>query len=165
MNIFVVNGDPVSAARDLCDRHVVKMVLETAQMLCAAFPDGKAPYKKTHARHPCTLWAARSEDNFIWLSDHGIGLCEEYTRRYRRIHKSTEIIEWCRKNRDMCGLPDIGLTPFAQAMPDQYKHEDAVMAYRQYYLAEKSKIAKWKHGNAPDWFLRGNLLLNREIMA
>jgi hypothetical protein len=65
----------------------------------------------------------------------------------------------------MCGLPDIGLTPFAQAMPDQYKHEDAVMAYRQYYLAEKSKIAKWKHGNAPDWFLRGNLLLNREIMA
>ena len=88
MNIFVVDYDPNKSAQDLCDKHVVKMILETAQMLCAAHPIGTAPYKATHLKHPCTLWVARSIDNYEWLLTHGYALCREYTARYGKRHKT-----------------------------------------------------------------------------
>ena len=152
MNIFVVDEDPVIAAQQLCDKHVVKMILESAQMLCTvAHEQGwNAPYKKAHPKHPCTLWVGKSAENWSWLITHGLAMAEEYTRRYGRVHKSAEVIKWC------ATLPvqfagGRGLTPFAQAMPEQYKNECAVTAYRAYYHGEKANFATWK-SEVPQWW-------------
>lgn len=149
MNIFVVDRDPVQAAKDLCDKHVVKMILETAQMLCTTHKGG-APYKPSHMKHPCTIWASVSMDNYEWLLSHGFALCEEYARRYGKRHKTQDVLEWLDANRPQ--IPRIGLTPFAQAMPDEFKHHDAVEAYRNYYIGAKSKIAVWNHSTKPSWW-------------
>ena len=154
MNIFVVHEDPKVAATMLCDKHVVKMILETAQMLCTvAHSIGYegAPYRATHKNHPCTLWTGQSRANWDWLIDHGLEMCSEYTRRYGKIHKSQAVIEWC---RNIPNPPKPGkLTPFAQAMPEQYKHRCPVTAYRAYYHGEKAKFAKWK-STTPEWWLQ-----------
>lgn len=149
MNIFVVDRDPVKAAKNLCDKHVVKMILETAQMLCSAH-NGNAPYKPTHVKHPCTIWTSLSMDNYEWLLSHGLALCEEYTRRYGKRHKTQDVLEWLDINRPT--IPKVGLTPFAQAMPDEFKHYDAVEAYRNYYIGAKCKIAVWNHSTKPSWW-------------
>src|SRR5574343_1523365 len=96
MNIFAVDADPIQAARDLCDRHVVKMTLETAQILCSAFDE--SPYKKTHFNHPCCKWARTSKSNYQWLIAHGLGLSAEYSLRYGKTHKSEQVIQWCMAN-------------------------------------------------------------------
>ena len=148
MNIFVLDLCPTKAAQYQCDRHVIKMVLETAQLLCSAHDE--APYKKTHMNHPCAVWARASMSNYRWLINHGLALADEYTARYGKTHKSREVIEWCAANPPM--LLDYKMTEFAQAMPVQYKNADPVVAYRNYYICEKNKIAKWKHGNVPVWY-------------
>ncbi len=153
MNIFVLDSNPVTAAIQQLDKHVVKMPLESAQMLCSALiAHGveDTPYKKAHPKHPCTLWAAQTRTNFLWLVKHGISLSEEYTRRYGKRHKSQDVIEWCAAQAD--AIPAGELTTFAQAMPEQYKNPDAVTAYRQYYMGEKRDIATWKQ-NRPAWFV------------
>tara|TARA_Y100001937_G_scaffold40065_2_gene56870 strand:- start:207 stop:668 length:462 start_codon:yes stop_codon:yes gene_type:complete len=153
MNIFVLDSNPVTAAIQQLDKHVVKMPLESAQMLCSALiAHGveDAPYRKAHPKHPCTLWAAQTRTNFLWLVKHGISLSEEYTRRYGKRHKSQDVIEWCATQAD--AIPAGELTTFAQAMPEQYKNPDAVTAYRQYYMGEKRNIATWKQ-NRPAWFV------------
>jgi hypothetical protein len=149
MNIFVLDKDPIKAAQMLCDKHVVKMILESAQMLCTTHwqKGGEALYKPTHTKHPCNLWLLESIKNYDWLLTHAIYLCYEYTNRYHKIHKSQPIIEWCCANKP--DLPKRSRTPFAQAMPEKYKDKDAVKAYRQYYLGEKLHFAKWKIGNTP----------------
>ena len=153
MNIFVLDSNPVTAAIQQLDKHVVKMPLESAQMLCSALiAHGveDTPYRKAHPKHPCTLWAAQTRTNFLWLVKHGISLSEEYTRRYGKRHKSQDVIEWCATQAD--AIPAGELTTFAQAMPEQYKNPDAVTAYRQYYMGEKRDIATWKQ-NRPAWFV------------
>ena len=86
MNIFYVELEPDAAARSLCDKHVVKMPLESAQMLCAPF--ATAPYKRVHYNHPCTVWARESKANYEWLLDHAFALLQEYTNRKRRLPSS-----------------------------------------------------------------------------
>lgn len=152
MNIFVLDESPVVAAQSQCDKHVVKMVLETAQLLCSAFPDGVAPYKKTHVNHPCAVWTRESLDNFMWLGVHGSALAAEYELRYGKRHKSEEVIAWCLANHDRARLESKGLTPFALAMPEEYKDDDAVLAYRRYYRGAKAGIATWKVREVPAWF-------------
>ena len=122
MNIFAVDKDPKISAQQLCDKHVVKMILESAQMLCSAYPNGDAPYKRAFYNHPCTIWARESQENYEWLLDHAYAMCQEYTRRYGKVHKSIDAIEWCGKNYIKLRLPRKGLTKFAQAMPEQYKN-------------------------------------------
>mgnify|MGYP003122774863 CR=1 FL=1 len=153
MNIFVVDNDPKIAATMLCDKHVVKMIVETAQMLCTAASKlgHDVPYRVTHKNHPCTIWAGESLSNWLWLVDHGISMCEEYTKRYGRIHKTQSVIEWCRDS-NISPIVDIGLTPFRLAMPDQYKCSDPVKSYRDYYHGEKSHFAKWSKTKAPSWW-------------
>lgn len=153
MNIFVLDKDPAMAARMLCDKHVVKMILETAQMLCTAVHANghtNTPYRPTHKKHPCTLWVNESKENWDWLVVHGEEMCLEYTRRYGKVHKSQAVIEWC-KNSGLGPKNSVGLTPFKQAMPAIYKAENPVTAYRNYYRGEKSGFAKWKH-SAPTWW-------------
>ena len=153
MNIFVLSEDPIIAAQMQCNKHVVKMILETAQMLCTvARQNGhhNAPYRATHAKHPCTIWASQSRENWTWLVAHGLSMCGEYTRRYGKTHKSESVIRWCA--RQPHSFTHQGLTPFAQAMPSKYKNDCAVTAYRSYYHGEKSDFAKWAHCPTPDWW-------------
>jgi len=153
MNIFVVHKDPKIAATMLCDKHVAKMIVETAQMLCTAARSmgyEGAPYKATHKHHPCTKWTSESGANWDWLIAHGLEMCAEYTRRYGKIHKTQSVIEWC---RNIPAKPKgRKLTPFRLAMPDQYKCDDPVKSYRDYYIGEKSKFAKWKTSQ-PEWWV------------
>ena len=150
MNIFVLDENPIIAARYACDKHVVKMILESAQMLCSVHPEGAAPYKRSFYNHPCTKWVRASTHNYSWLIAHAYALCSEYTNRYDKVHKTQKVIEWCDENRPE--LPHIGLTPFAQAMPEQYKNNDIVEAYRAYYIGEKKDFATWK-SETPYWFM------------
>ena len=151
MNLFVLDQDPVAAASYHCDKHVVKMVLETAQILCTVLNQHniQSPYRATHHNHPCTRWAGMSKDNFLWTKRLGEALGWEYARRYNKLHKSAFVI-------DSLEIPDTlsdkGLTQFALAMPDKYKDEDPVKAYRRYYQGEKSAIAQWKDGQLPHWW-------------
>ena len=151
MNIFVLHHNPAKAAQMQCDKHVIKMILETAQMLCTVVHAQGivAPYKATHKKHPCTLWAGKSKQNWNWLVDHGMALCGEYTKRYVKIHKSEQHIRWCKSLS--IDLPNIGLLPFAQAMPQQYRNKCAVSAYRAYYCGEKANFATWKL-KTPSWW-------------
>ena len=152
MNIFVLHDDPARAAEMMCDKHVIKMILESNQMLStvARKCGHDAPYRSTHAKHPCTLWAGESQNNWDWLVNHSRALCEEYTRRYGKIHKSQAVTEWA-EDLDI-DLPARGQTPFRLAMPDEYKTDDPVESYRRYYVGDKARFAKWKTGNVPGWW-------------
>lgn len=155
MNIFVLDSDPHKAAEYHCDKHVVKMILESAQLLSSAHhllcSDIGGIYKLTHRNHPCAIWTRESSYNYEWLLELSFGLVSEYRQRYgNKEHKTETVLNTLRQLP--YGIPDIGLTPFVQAMSENYQNEDAVSAYRSYYLSEKSNIAKWKHGNIPDWW-------------
>ena len=150
MNIFVLHRSPETAAQQVCDKHCVKMILESAQLMCTSVIEcgGEAHYKSTHRNHPSAIWSRQTKENFNWLKAHALALCKEYTRRYGKIHKSQAVIESLTDEL----IPEGKLTPFAQAMPEQYRNKDVVKAYRDYYIGEKSRIAKWKLGNVPEWW-------------
>lgn len=140
MNIFVLDIEPSICAMLHKNKHIVKMPLETAQMLCTTlYHYGvEVPYKPVHKKHPCTLWAGESRENFEWLCQLGIELCKEYTRRYKKTHASLTVIEYCKEFSFL--LPSSSLTPFAQAMPVDCKHPDPVTAYWNYYSNHKQHI-------------------------
>ena len=149
MNIFILDRDPAVAARYHCDKHVSKMILESAQMLSTVLG---GPYKKTHQNHPCTVWVGDSMGNAVWLFELAHHLNREWRQRYKHNvnHKSYEVIKGIVMENKWVELPDMGLTPFAQAMPEQFKRNDPVASYRDYY---KSKtFARWDHGPTPDWW-------------
>lgn len=151
MNIFYLDQDVDLAAQAHCDKHVVKMILETAQLLCSAHEKGAAPYKRTHYNHPCAVWARTDMHNYLWLIDLGLALCKEYTHRYGKRHKSQDVIEWC--NEHFPHIPMNALTPFPQAMPDEHKSDDAVEAYRSYYRTKAESITPFRYTNRnkPSW--------------
>ena len=154
MNIFILDENQMLNAQYHCDRHVVKMILEQNQLLTTAHhmtgTNSKIiPYKKTHHNHPCSKWARASLSNYMWLLNSTEELCREYTYRYEKIHKCERILRWCKMNKP--NIIDIGLTPFAQAMPAQYKNKNAVLAYRAYYLGEKHHLFSWKRRSVPFW--------------
>jgi uncharacterized heparinase superfamily protein len=153
MNIFILDTDIRKCAEQHVDKHVIKMILESAQMLCSAvnLSGGDSPYKTTHKNHPCTVWVRESLSNWCWLRDLTLALNEEYCYRYDKTidHKSAAIVKKIKEPN----INDIGLTEFAQAMPEQYKNEDVVKAYRNYYIGEKSNIAKWKKRERPEWYI------------
>ena len=151
MNIFVLNQDPIKAADMQHNKHVVKMVLESTQMLCGAFDiESNPPYKRTHYNHPCSIWARTSKENYEWLLIHALALANEYTRRYNRIHASEKVIDWCWNNyEELIDFPKVGLTRHALAMPDEYKTTNTVDSYIKYYISEKLKNAKWTNRNKP----------------
>ena len=156
MNIFAVDYDPRLAAIMLCDKHVNKMLLESAQMLCSVINErgGSTPYRTTHKNHPCTIWTRASMDNFWWLTEHAKELNQQYRVRYGKAynHKSWEVIKDIVKNNNayIRTIPDIGPTPFAQAMPEEYKNPDAVQAYRAYYHTKD--FAQWSKGVPEPWW-------------
>jgi hypothetical protein len=152
MNIFVLSNDHAEAARWHVDKHVSKMPLESAQLLCTNLNNINvfSPYKSAHVKHPCTLWVGQSRSNFMWLCDLGLELCAEYRYRYGREHACEIVIHYARSEAGK--FADFGLTPFAQAMPDEYKGPCAIEAYRRYYVGGKTHLASWKGRPRPSWF-------------
>lgn len=163
MNIFYLDPDPALAAQYHCDKHVVKMTLETAQILATAkryllrrIKDDipQALYRSTHSNHPCVVWTQTSLQNYQWTLNLFQALLVEYHHRYGRDHKSTEQLPWLSPpspGRFPCNRP----TAPAQAMPEEYRHADPVTAYRAYYLGEKSKFAVWTRRKMPEWYKKG----------
>ncbi|MBN2415488.1 hypothetical protein JXO52_06585 [bacterium] len=159
MNIFILDEDVPACARYHCDQHVVKMILESVQILCTAL-SGKGfvtPYRPTHRQHPCVLWTERSYDNFLWLRRLALELNGEYRYRFGREqdHKSITVLHEISGHR----YERQGLTEFAQAMPAEYRVEgDAVAAYRRYYIGEKLRFARWTKREIPGWIPPGRQL-------
>jgi len=183
MNIFVLDKNPSKAAEYHCDKHVVKMILEAGQMMCAShwlhlldnYYEGQKsdfkrvkdiqdwlfentpkkeqpPWRLSHMRHPCTIWTNESFSNYNWHFELGKSLCKEYTRRYGRIHKSEIIIDWLGNNIPK-NMRNLGMTDFVICMKEEYKiSEDPVECYRNYYLKDKVRFARWKLNNHPDWW-------------
>jgi hypothetical protein len=165
MNIFFVDKNPRLAAQALCDKHVVKMTLESAQILSTVLrglgDQSVFLYKPTHGNHPCVIWARTNKANYKWLVRHAKALSEEYTFRYGKVHKSSRIIDYCYENIPymeyipfLQNLPDSNtISPPAQAILKKFKHEDPVDAYRQYYIHEKLKkmVCIWTKRPKPNW--------------
>lgn len=186
MNIFVLDYDQELCAQYHCDKHVVKMIVEYAQLLSTAHrlldgtltvveyttKTGKTRkkkvyklddvregilYKATHANHPSAVWARASLRNYQWLSCLLGWLCKEYTNRYGKIHKvqASGLMDRLYKHPkffNKTGAP-INMTPFPQAIPEEYQCEDAADAYRAFYIGSKSRFAKWaKLNNTPEWY-------------
>ena len=160
MNIFYVDKDPANAAMCLPDKLVVKMPLESAQMLSTAHPllsgddycDERGIYLKAYMNHPCTIWARETSQNYLWLYYHFYFLCREYETRYDRQHLSFTKLNDALSQLPL-NIPDAGLTTMPQAMPDEYKNNDPVQAYRDYVVNEKT-YAQWNKipSRQPEWW-------------
>jgi len=156
MNIFYLSSCPVDAASFHCDKHVVKMILEYAQLLSTAHHvlDGDdAPegiYKKTHVNHPSSVWARQSSSNYAWLYDLFVECLDEYERRYIREHATSRLKDTLLRLPK--NIPLGGFTPPPQCMPDEYKCDDAVQAYRNYYNGDKASFAVWNYSATPTWY-------------
>ena len=155
MNIFVLDYTPAVAAEAHCDKHVVKMVLETAQLLCTChricgseFADEL--YKPTHVNHPCSKWLRESTENYHWTSDLFFWLLQEYYYRFDKEHACARLLPLIEKPPEELDIADA--TDFALAMPDEYKeYGDPVECYRQYYAWEKSRLLYYTGRTPPDW--------------
>jgi len=161
MNIFFLDENPKLSAQYHNNSHCVKMILETAQLLCGVHhvsnPSSthQVPYKLSHKNHPCSIWARESLSNYLYLCELGLELGKEYTYRYGKKHKSIEVIEWCIVNKP--NIPDIGFTTPAMAMPDEFKVDSVVESYRNYYMEAKKELASWKKREKPLWFEKKEL--------
>ena len=168
MNIFILSLIQREIAEFMMDKHVSKILLEAVQMLCSAKrildPEDEKTnqkiYRLAHKNHPVTIWCRKSKANFIWTLDLIEELHKEWRYRYNhpetKQHKSYLMSLILKENiPEDDKFEEYGLTPFALAMPDKYKSEDPVEAYRNYYMSEeKQRIATWKkRRNRPDWYL------------
>lgn len=155
MNIFYLDRDIVDCARYHNNKHVVKMILESAQVLstvCRLYGHD-AGYKPTHQNHPCTIWARKSRANWLWLRDLAEELEYEWQQRFghTREHKSATVI----RSLPVPDLPNPRvkcITHPAQAMPERYRHDDPVIAYRVYYMRDKRALADWGSRGQPSWW-------------
>lgn len=180
MNIFYLHDNPLTCARMHCDKHVVKMIIEYAQLLSTAhrmldgteYIDASSGrkirrwklddpikenllYKASHINHPSAIWARASRENYNWLYLMWSYLCNEYTVRYGKKHLTDS------KLRFHLDKPPVNLAPGdftapTPAMPDYCKESDVVMSYRKYYILEKKSFARWKNAITPKWFTEEN---------
>lgn len=156
MNIFHIDHDPVIAARNLVDKHVVKMILEYAQLMSTAHRildenDNPILYKATHVNHPSAIWVRGSKENYEWLYDHFVETCKEYTRRYGKIHLTEQKLLNVLKSSPI-NIPQVPMTKFKCAMPNEYIVDCPVESYRNYYNHAKRNLHSWKIGeHKPEW--------------
>lgn len=178
MNIFVLDKDPIIAAQLQCDKHVVKMIVESAQMLSTAhrmldgvqmrnakgqlvkkwaLTDARDDilYKSVHTAHPCTVWTMQSDMNYLWHYAHFTALCDEYTHRYGKVHATDKLLR-----EELAIMPSkikyADMTPFALAMkanPECMYKDDAVKSYRAYYQTKQDRFSMvWTKRSIPEWF-------------
>lgn len=180
MNIFYIDENPIQAAQWMVDKHVVKMILETAQLLSTAhrvldgapvevsyYADGSDKVRKkkvwlldddrndvlynaTHINHPSAIWARESVENYSWLVDHLFALSDEYTYRYGKKHKTIEKLGYMIQSPPF-HLKEWDMTTMPSCMPDEYKIGTPVDNYREYYKNGKSDLHKWTKRDAPYW--------------
>ena len=177
MNVFYLDKDPKKCAEMHCDKHVVKMIIEYAQLLSTAHRvlDGElyidktannrqikrwrlsdrhmeeTLYKASHINHPSAKWARLSADNYQWLYRLFVALCDEYTYRYGKVHMTDSKLRHVLKTTPQCILEGYP-TPPTPAMPDHCKVPDSLQSYRKYYILEKNRFAKWTKRSTPEWF-------------
>lgn len=162
MNIFYLDKCPINAATMQCDKHVVKMILETAQLLSTAHrvldgderADTMGLYKTTHKNHPSAVWVRSGALNYIWTARHLNALCSEYTKRYGKVHKTERLLTKLALLPNNIERTSKMYEP-PMCMPDQYKQENcAVTAYRNYYKGDKAYMCKWNKcaNSGPGWF-------------
>jgi hypothetical protein len=159
MNIFYLDKNVIDCAAYHCDKHVVKMILEYAQLLSTAHHvlDGSnAPvgiYKKTHVNHPSAIWVRESFVNYNILYNLWTALCEEYTYRFNKTHATeTKLRNTLLLNLPPKNIPIVGSTEMPQCMPDYCKIPgNPIEAYRNYYRNEKSHLHKWTNKKIPEW--------------
>ena len=179
MNIFYLDHDVNTCAEMHNDKHVVKMILEYAQLLSTAhrvldgvITEGVSPtgrkrksyvlsdarenilYSATHINHPSAIWVRKTHQNYMWLAELLEMLCGEYTHRYEKTHKvERDGLMQLLKNEFPRNIP---LGPFTQptpAMPDEVKIAgDSIKSYRNYYINNKAHLASWKNRSTPGWY-------------
>lgn len=166
MNIFVLDYNPKTCAEYHCDKHIVKMILESVQMICTTHNlyGLDTPYRTTHANHPCTQWVRKSKHNYMWLCELVEALHEEWKYRFDHNcdaddlsngdeHKSYVVFKNLNHSLILDMLPDCDLQPFAQAIPSDLVSlgEDAVGPYREYYKRDKADILTYTKRELPEW--------------
>ncbi len=156
MNIFFVDRNPRAAAGALCDKHLRKMLLETAQIICTVHHNAGTvaqliPYRRTHHNHPCVVWAGSSVEAFTWVADLGMWMCLEYAFRFGKHHASEEVIK--KMTVRMPLLPIMGwLHEPPQCMPPEFRGDDTVLAYRRYYAIGKRDVCSgYTNAAMPGW--------------
>lgn len=182
MNLFILDECPVIAAQMQCDKHVPKMIVESGQMLSTVHRmlDGsleKRPsksgktqvkywrhpndnlevvlYKAVHMNHPCTVWSRESADNYQWHYEHFIALCDEYTYRYDKVHKTDVVLRYA-LSQHPTNIPKGSKTPFKLAMksnPECIALGDPVKAYQAFYQTKQHRFNMvWTKRETPEWF-------------
>jgi hypothetical protein len=171
MNLFILSLIQKEIAQFMMDKHVSKILLEAVQMLSTAKrvldPDdlvNNQIYKLAHKNHPVTIWCRKSKANFLWTIELIEELHREWKFRYghpeTKVHKAYQMAIILKANMPSDDKFEVdGLTPFALAMPEKYKSNDAVESYRNYYMSpEKQVIATWKKKREkPEWYRRSIL--------
>ena len=158
MNIFFLDETPYKSAQYLCDKHVPKMLLESAQMLSTALHShtmgiSTGIYKEAYPNHPMTKWVGSTFSNFQWTLENAVFISHEYCKRFNKLHKSSRILNAIYDNQYYKEIPDEQFTTPPQGMPDEYKDKYYVIAYRKYYMGAKAYFAKWERGvSAPEWW-------------
>lgn len=175
MNIFYLDNNVKTCATYHNDKHVVKMILEYAQLLSTAhrmldgdeYIDASSGrrikrwrlknesmenilYKASHINHPSAIWVRQSNNNYNWLMCLLQDLLQEYTHRYGKIHATDRLVYWLRK--PPTNIPVGYFTQPTPAMPDEYKVPDSIQSYRNYYIGAKKTMAKWKKRPIPEWW-------------
>ena len=159
MNIFFLDKDPYKAALALCDKHVPKMLLESCQMLSTAVQANAEKefddlYKPAYPKHPMTIWVGFNRDCFRWALENAVYINHQYEQRFNKEHKSFRVIETIYDNNYIDDIPDGFFKEPPQCMPDEYKDNDYITAYRKYYQGAKKYFAKWEKGVfAPEWWV------------
>lgn len=160
MNIFILDNNIKKSVQYYCDKHIVKMLTETCQMLSTVYRLNNESkiipefiYKITHKNHPCTLWLRKCGENWQYGIKLGQNLYREYQYRYNKPEKhqkAKQILDYLSKKE--INLPiNVKITPFAQAMPEKYRSKNAIKSYRNYYIGEKQHIFTWTKRNKPIW--------------
>ncbi len=179
MNIFYLSHDATQAAQWMVDKHVVKMILESAQLLSTAhriidgveiagksktgrnvkrwvLNDGRESiiYTATHVNHPSAVWCRQSVENYNWLVEHFYALGQEYTYRYGKTHKCFQNDLAYMLSSPPNNLRKYEWTKMPSAMADEYKISDNPLTnYRHYYKVGKSRMHSWKNRQPPEWIM------------
>ena len=164
MNRFLINYTPDLIAADLCDKHVVKMPLEEAQMLCTVvrkynneYADEHGLYRAVHQKHPCTLWAMETQANYSFAYSLYTSMLCEYHHRYGKWHGAGKHSEAL--HRGIKYIPAGGLTPHPQCFSglDHLKTDEywPIEAYRAFYVVDKMKFARYNKGRDMPYWMKG----------
>ena len=180
MNLFVLDNNPTKAAQLQCDKHVVKMIVESAQMLSTAhrmldgtetrrpsksgktmskywvLPDDREAvmYKAVHMHHPCTVWTVQNLSNYEWHYDHFVALCDEYRYRYGKVHATDTLLRYyLRWPPSKIPLGQLTKHPLAMKSNPECMFDDVVKSYRAFYQTKQDRFKMaWTKREVPAWF-------------